>query len=96
MKKRIGFSNLLLRFYLREGWTKEELDLCAAPKRQCMLHPKSQDDPYFIFDVGNPYIPERLLEIGYIQRRYLNVAYPKKANMTDLEILEQMNWRQYP
>jgi len=95
MKKKIQQSNLLMRFYVSDGWTKEELDSCADKGKHCDLHPYSVDDgmPYFIFNVGNPYISEKILELGYIDRTYLASSLPERVKLTDLEILDMMNWR---
>lgn len=90
MKKPISQSNLLLRFYIRDGWTLDELKAVAI-KGEPKLHPRSEHDPYFIFDVGSRYDSKRLAEIGFIHRDILDL-FPERKPLSDIEIIEHMNW----
>ena len=91
-KKPISQSNLLLRFYVHDGWTKEELDKCAI-KGESQIHTESDPQPYYIFHIGNVYDSTKLLEIGYVERKLLEHVAPERLKLTDKQILDFMNWQ---
>jgi hypothetical protein len=61
IKRIIRSSNLSLRFYVMDGWTKEELDEMAPRGNAAMPFPKDHD-PYFIFRSGHFVDVGRILE----------------------------------
>ena len=86
MKKVIRSSNLSLRCYLSDGWTKPELDsLCRKGEIHCS-HPKDAD-PYFTLTAGSSFICEKL----YQSCSELQRTFNDNPKQTDLEFLKAHN-----
>ena len=85
MKKVIRSSNLALRFYSSDGWTKEELDkFCLKGEVQC-LFPDDQD-PYYSTLLGTVLDTTLLLDsCSTLVRRFND--YPSES---DKEFVERM------
>lgn len=87
--KVIRTSNLALRFYVRDGWTKEELDaVCTVGSVHC-AHP-NDEFPYFTLNYGehSRFDCKKLLALADgVERRY-----DDRPGDTDLEFLESMNY----
>lgn len=77
----------MLRFYISEGWTKEELDkLCSQGEMYC-FHP-SDENPYFTLYNGAKLDLEKLKEI---QNEWsLHRTYDHYPDLTDIEFIERM------
>lgn len=87
-KRPIRAGNLTLRFYAREGWTKEALDaLCLRGEVRC--HSPNDEDPYYTLarEQGSRFDCERLLECCSSLHR----AFDDYPNESDLEYLERLN-----
>lgn len=89
MKKPIHSSNLALRFYMSDGWTKEELDLLCTKGEVLNNHPKDKD-PYFVLnhEKGSCFDAVKLYEKCSILVRTYN-DYPHE---TDIQFIERYNW----
>jgi len=87
MGKAAVASNLAMRFYISDGWTKEELDECCV--QGCFDNNWPDDaNPYYILNRQGSYDVEKLLaKISKIRR-----AFPEQHDLTDRELLEQQNW----
>ena len=79
-------SNLAMRFYELDGWTKDELDsLCTSGSFSCKF-PDDQDK-YWILDTGSAYDVDKMMEaISEVQFAFKDQVKSKRA------ILEEMNW----
>lgn len=87
MKKPIRSSNLALRFYISDGWTKEELDQCCIKGSFSCTH-TDDPDPYYTLDIGSTFNTKKLIEkMSVLHRRFDD--YP---NETDEQFIEKMNW----
>jgi len=89
-RKVVRSSNLALRFYKRDGWLRETLEVYLIQGRILDtqdLHGDSVDDAYFIFDRGSKVDMKSLYlaEVSEVERRFND--YPEE---TDLEFLERM------
>ena len=86
MKKIAHTSNLAMRFYVSDGWTKEELDACIVRGEFIIAHPEDSR-PYFSIAPYDRYDATKLLvKISEIRRGFSN------QNPVDYELLEEMNW----
>jgi len=86
LKKPIVLSNLAMRFYFSDGWTKPELDMCCLKGEVSCKFPEDTF-PYYTLEIGANFNLDALLEIAY-------VANPHKLDeelKTDREILEGYN-----
>ncbi len=87
-KRPIRACNATLRFYARDGWTKEALDLlCVKGEVHCPS--PNDEDPYYTLDrfQGSRFDCEKLLRhCSEIHRRYDD--YP---NESDLDFLKRLN-----
>ena len=83
MKKVIRSSNLSLRFYLSDGWVKEELDsYCARGEVNCS-HP-NDEDPYLTLTIGSRFNCEKLIQsCSSVIRAYND--YPEQPELALLE-----------
>lgn len=88
-KKPIRTSNLAMRFYVHDGWTKEELDsLCVRGEVKC-FHPDDRY-PYFTLDhnQASRFDAEKLLE----RTSEIDRAFPDQEVYSDLELIHHFNW----
>lgn len=87
--KTISSSNLTLRFYVRNGWTKEELDDCCTKGEVYMAHP-DDIDPYYTLDPkqGSAFDIKKLLSLASEVVR----AFDDRPWETDEEFCERFNW----
>lgn len=88
MNKTIYSSNLILRFYINDGWTKEELDkFCTKGEVHC-FHPYDKH-PYFTLDhrKGSAFDAVKLSAASKLVRSFDD--YP---NITDVKFIERHNW----
>jgi len=87
MKKAIKSSNLALRFYIRDGWSKEELDKCFTKGGVVNAHPQDTD-PYYVPDVGSHFDTKELIKrMSTLHRRFDD--HPAD---TDAEFMVRLNW----
>lgn len=88
-KKPIRMSNLAMRFYIHDGWTKEELDgLCIRGEVKC-FHPQDIR-PYFTLDhnLASQFDAEKLLaKTSKIVR-----AFSDQNQYSDLDLIKRYNW----
>ena len=87
---RVVTTNLAMRFYKSDGWTREIL---SGLVKEGSIDPRFKffaDDrlPYWIPEVGTQLDIDRLLKITTSVQRTFN-GYP---NQTDKEHLESKNW----
>ena len=88
IRKVIQSSNLCLRFYAADGWTKEELDaLCVIGEVYC-AHP-DDDHPYFTLDhrKGSMFDVDKLME----SMSELVRAFDDYPNQSDRQFIEYHN-----
>jgi hypothetical protein len=86
MKKVIRSSNLALRFYLTDGWTKDELDECCVTGEVKCFFP-DDPSPYFSLTVGSFFDCFMLLD----KASRVDRLFDKYTHMSDIQFLEQMN-----
>lgn len=87
MKKVAHTSNLAMRFYVRDGWTKGELDECIVRGEFIIAHPEDTN-PYYSIGPHDSYDSKKLLEkISKIKR-----GFDDQNQYSDYELLEHMNW----
>lgn len=89
LKKVAKTSNLTIRFYCHDGWTKEELDACCDKGEVYCAHP-SDVHPYWTLDhrQGSRFNPDKLLKkLERIDRRF-----DDQNVFTDKELIEHFNW----
>lgn len=87
MGKIANTSNLAMRFYVKDGWTKTELDACCH-KGEFNIHFPGDVDRYYSLDIGGSYDVDKLLPlISNIERRF-----KEQSERTDRQLLEDMNW----
>jgi hypothetical protein len=88
-KKPIHSSNLALRFYLHDGWTKEELDsFCIRGEVNC-FHP-GDHEPYFVLDHTKRSafdIPKLYEKCSKLYR-----AFDDYPNESDVQFMKRFNW----
>ena len=85
MKKVIRSSNLALRFYISDGWTKKELDkLCSKGEVKCFF--PADLDTYFTLTQGSRFNTTLLLDSCSTLVRTFN-DYPSES---DREFIERM------
>lgn len=82
MKKIIRTSNLALRFYLKDGWTKEELDGCCS-QGEVNIHTITDEYPYYILDPGASFDTDKLLAITAKVHR----AFEDQERYSDKELI---------
>jgi hypothetical protein len=90
MKKIVRSSNLALRFYQNDGWTKEVLEKYLI--KGSFLDSKERfgdTNPYFVLNVGSQLDMKRLYEeqVSSVQR-----AFDDYPHQTDLGFMERFNW----
>lgn len=87
--KLIHSSNLALRFYVSEGWTKAELDKYCIRGEVHMAHPDDRD-PYFTLDHNKNSAFDAVMlysKSGGLVRIFND--YPHES---DIQFIERMNW----
>lgn len=88
-RKIVRASNLTLRFYKDDGWTKSELDeACTQGGVQCFF--PNDPAPYYTLDgkQGSNFNVDKLLEkVKWIQR---GSSY--QDTLSDREVLRKLNW----
>lgn len=89
MKKPIRSSNLMLRFYVSDGWTKEELEECTIHRALIkgsvsIKHPEDKD-PYFTIDDDSHWNYEKLLS----KCSKLHRAFDDYPHESDLEFMRK-------
>ena len=92
MKKRVQSSNLALRFYKSEGWTKEDLLpylMKGLIEDTETTHGDKPHYSYYRLDVFSTLDMDRFYKekVSEVHR-----AFDDYPNMTDLEFLKSMNW----
>jgi len=92
MKKRVSSSNLALRFYKRDGWTREDLELYlirGSIEDTSEYHGDSDYFAYYILSIASSLDMKAFYQekVGEVHR-----AYDDYPHMTDLEFLESKNW----
>lgn len=92
MKKHVSSSNLALRFYKSDGWTKECLEqylLSGDLLDTEEMHGDKPKEAYFILNVGARLNMSKLYdqEVSSIFR-----AFNDHPEMTDLQFMESKNW----
>ena len=92
MKKRVSSSNLALRFYKSDGWTRECLEkylIKGSLKDTAETHQYEDHNSYYILDVYAKLNMKNLYEneVGEVCRAFND--YP---NETDLQFMERYNW----
>ena len=92
MKKAVSSSNLSLRFYLNEGWTRDDIEpylISGKILNTQETHNDAAEWAYYILDVDSRLDMKRFYEekVSTVYRRYDD--YP---NQTDLQFLESKNW----
>lgn len=89
-KKTVRSSNLALRFYMNDGWTREELEDCLETGRIIVNGDfgSELDIPYYMLDVGSRFDLEKLMPlVGKVERAFDD--YPWQ---TDREFIESHMW----
>ena len=88
MGKVANTSNLAMRFYVRDGWGKAELDACCT-RGEFNIHFPEDVEQYYSLDIGGSYDVDKLLPlISEIERRF-----SEQHQKTDRQLLEAMNWQ---
>lgn len=92
MKKRVSSSNLALRFYKCDGWTREDLEpyfIRGTLEDTEEMHGDREDFAYYRLAVYS-----RLDMKKFYSEKVSEVyrAFDDYPNMTDLEFLESKNW----
>lgn len=89
-RKPVYLSNLAMRFYEGDGWTKKELDsLCELGQVWCK-HPEDEF-PYFTLDIGARF------HVMKLAARISEVVFPslftehEKARSVE-QTIEEYNW----
>jgi len=85
--KKANASNLAMRFYVSDGWTKAELDACCV-RGEFNIHFPEDVDQYYSLDVVSSYDVDKLLPLISGIRR----AFADQYDKTDRELLVAMNW----
>jgi hypothetical protein len=91
-KKHVSSSNLSLRFYKGEGWTREEIEpylLLGDLMDTEEIHGDNPDWAYYILSIDGRIDMERFYEekVSSVHR-----AFDDYPDMTDLEFLKSKNW----
>jgi hypothetical protein len=86
-KKVCHAASLAIRYYVKDGWTIEELRECLV--RGDFHFPFPDDkDPYFLLKQGGAIDVDKMLEkISGILRHFY-----EQFDKTDKELLESFNW----
>lgn len=92
MKKRVSSSNLALRFYKSDGWTREDIEPYLIRGRledTEEMHGDREDFAYYRLE---PY--SRIDMKKFYAEKVSNVfrAFDDYPNMSDLDFLESKNW----
>jgi len=86
--KVVRSSNLALRFYVSDGWTKEELmELLVGDTGDFLIRPMDPE-PYYILTVGSRLDPEKLLA----KTSKLVRAFNDHPWQSDLQFMMKYNW----
>ena len=91
MKKPIKSSSLALRFYVKDGWTKEELDSCCIQGEvKLSFIDDSIEYQYYILDhlQNSRFDVDKLMEKMSVLVR----AFDDRPNETDGEFIKKFNW----
>ena len=92
MKKRVSSSNLALRFYKSDMWTREDIEpylLRGKLGDTAESHGDGPEWAYYILEVHSKLDMKKFYKekVSEVYRAFND--YP---NMTDLEFLESKNW----
>lgn len=89
VKRPIYSSHLCLRFYEKDGWTKELLDsLCRDGSVRC-FHPSDEPEwRYFTLDFGSAFDVDKLM--AHMSELFRYPGYSE--NETDRDYIDDMNW----
>lgn len=93
MKKRVSSSNLALRFYKGDGWTREVLEKYLIKGKildtQFSHHQDPPESAYFILEVGAKLDMPRLYDeqVSEVYR-----AFNDNPALSDLQFMEHHNW----
>ena len=90
MKKRVSSSNLNLRFYKSDGWTREDIEPYLVKgylNDSAEMFGDREDLAYYVLGMNTRLVMKRFYEekVGEVFR-----AFDDYPNWTDLEFLE--NW----
>jgi len=88
MKKPIRLSNLAMRFYLKDGWKKKELENLLDKGRVLDPLPKDKDMGYFLLEVGASFkikeLAEKISEVRH--------TFESHKGESLEEIINHFNW----
>jgi hypothetical protein len=92
MKKRVSSSNLALRFYKMDGWTREVLEkylIKGSLQDTEFTHHDHGVNAYYILKVGSRLDMQRLYDeqVSEVDRAFND--YPSQS---DLQFMESYNW----
>jgi hypothetical protein len=92
MKKRVSSSNLALRFYKTDGWTRDDFEpyiICGYIEDTAEIHGDAYDLAYYRLSVHSRLDMVRFYEEKVSKVHRMFDDYP---TMTDLQFLENKNW----
>jgi hypothetical protein len=93
VKKRVSSSNLALRFYKFDGWTREVLESYLTKGElidtQFSHHKDKPDEAYFIL---KPYSVLDMKRLYDEQVAEVHRAFNDYPHDTDLQFMERHNW----
>ena len=74
-----------MRFYVRDGWTKEELDMCCI-RGEFKVHFPHDADQYYMLTAYSGYDVDKLMT------KISEIHNPFDKEMTKRQLLEDRNW----
>lgn len=91
-KKIVRSSNLALRFYKHDGWTRECLEQYLVAGKimdTALMFQDRPEEAYFLLDVGSRFDMQRLYEneVSDVVRRF-----DDDPSETDFHFMERFNW----
>ena len=89
IKKPIRSTHLLLRFYVSDGWTKEELDSCCV-RGEVHVPFHKDTEPYYTLKHGSAFNPKKLLDRTSKIHRWAERSII--GDISDEQYIEDMNW----
>lgn len=84
-KKKASASSLAMRFYVSDGWTKEELDLCCV-RGEFQVHFPGDERQYYTLTAYSGYDVDKLMD------KISEIHNPFDKEMTKRQLLEDRNW----
>ena len=83
--KKASASSLAMRFYVRDGWTKEELDLCCV-RGEFKIHFPKDTDQYYTLTAYSSYDVDKLVN------KISEINNPFDKHLSKRQLLESRNW----